>query len=47
VRVRDAPTPKQLNAMSDDEVKKMLPKLAVVSRALPTDKSRLVRLAQV
>ena len=37
---------KELNAMSDEEVKKILPKLCVVARALPTDKSRLVRLAQ-
>ena len=35
-----------LNEKSDDEVKKMLPNLRVVARALPTDKSRLVRLAQ-
>ena len=31
---------------SDDELKKILPRLKVVSRALPTDKSRLVRIAQ-
>lgn len=37
---------KELNAMSDDEVKAIIPKLSVVARALPTDKSRLVRLAQ-
>lgn len=37
---------KQLGTMSDGEVKKILPKLCVVARALPTDKSRLVRLAQ-
>lgn len=36
----------ELNALSDEEVKNILPKLRVVSRALPTDKSRLVRLAQ-
>lgn len=39
-------TSAELNAMSDDEVKKALPKLRVIARALPTDKSRLVRLAQ-
>ena len=39
-------TSAQLNAMNDAEVKQILPRLAVVSRALPTDKSRLVRLAQ-
>lgn len=31
---------------SDKELKKILPNLRVVSRALPTDKSRLVRIAQ-
>lgn len=31
---------------SDEELKELLPRLRVVSRALPTDKSRLVRLAQ-
>ncbi|MBR3745375.1 MAG: HAD-IC family P-type ATPase, partial [Selenomonadaceae bacterium] len=36
----------ELNAMSDDEVKQALPKIRVIARALPTDKSRLVRLAQ-
>ncbi len=32
--------------LSDDEVKLLLPKLRVVARALPMDKSRLVRLSQ-
>lgn len=32
--------------LSDSEVKKRLPSIRVVARALPTDKSRLVRLAQ-
>ena len=36
----------ELAAMSDDEIKAVLPRLRVVSRALPADKSRLVRLAQ-
>ena len=36
----------ELHKISDDELKKVLPRLAVVSRALPTDKSRLVRVAQ-
>ena len=31
---------------SDEELKKLLPDLRVVARALPTDKSRLVRIAQ-
>ena len=39
-------TSAELNEMSDDEVKANLSKLRVVARALPTDKSRLVRLAQ-
>lgn len=39
-------TSKQLAEMDDEEIKKILPKLCVVARALPTDKSRLVRLAQ-
>ncbi len=36
----------QLNSMSDDEVKKIIPKIRVIARALPTDKSRMVRLCQ-
>lgn len=36
----------ELNKMSDDEVKSILPKLRVVSRCLPQDKTRLVKLAQ-
>ncbi len=36
----------QLNSMSDDEVKKMIPNIRVIARALPTDKSRMVRLCQ-
>ena len=32
--------------MSDDEVKSIIPNLRVIARALPTDKSRMVRLAQ-
>ena len=39
-------TSAELNEMSDDEVKQALPKIRVIARALPTDKSRLVRLAQ-
>lgn len=35
-----------LHKMSDSEVKEILPRLAVVSRALPSDKSRLVTLSQ-
>lgn len=36
----------EMNCLSDEELKKKIPKLRVVARALPTDKSRLVRLAQ-
>lgn len=39
-------TSAELAEKSDEEVKKIIPNLRVVSRALPTDKSRLVRLAQ-
>lgn len=39
-------TSDELARLSDDEVKLHLPKLRVVARALPLDKSRLVRLAQ-
>ncbi len=36
----------ELSKMSDEELCRLLPRLAVVARALPTDKSRLVRVAQ-
>ena len=36
----------ELSAMSDEELKKKLPSLAVVARALPQDKSRLVKISQ-
>lgn len=36
----------ELSSMSDDEVKLLLPRLRVVARALPQDKTRLVRLSQ-
>lgn len=39
-------TSDELAGMSDLQLKELLPRLAVVARALPTDKSRLVRLAQ-
>ena len=32
--------------MSDEEVKAIIPNLRVIARALPTDKSRMVKLAQ-
>ena len=36
----------ELNEMTDEEVKKIIPNLRVIARALPTDKSRMVRLCQ-
>ena len=39
-------TSQELNEKTDEEVKGFLPNLRVVARALPTDKSRLVRLSQ-
>ena len=39
-------TSTQLGEFSDQEIKKILPDLRVVARALPTDKSRLVKLAK-
>lgn len=39
-------TSEELNKMSDKEVKVILPNLKVIARALPTDKSRMVKLAQ-
>lgn len=39
-------TSEELNKLSDDEIKKILPNIRVIARALPTDKSRMVRLTQ-
>lgn len=39
-------TSAEMAEKTDDELKELLPRLRVVSRALPTDKSRLVRVAQ-
>ena len=36
----------ELSSMKDEELKDKLPSLAVISRALPQDKSRLVRISQ-
>lgn len=36
----------QLKEMSDDEIKKIITKIRVIARALPTDKSRMVRICQ-
>ena len=39
-------TTDELNKKSDEEIKKILPNLRIVARALPSDKSRLVKLSQ-
>ncbi len=39
-------TSQEMGELSDEELKKVIPNLRVVARALPTDKSRLVRCAQ-
>ncbi len=39
-------TSRQLGSMTDRQVQELLPRLRVVARALPSDKSRLVRIAQ-
>lgn len=39
-------TSEELSKLNDKAVKDLLPKLRIVARALPSDKSRLVRLAQ-
>ena len=39
-------TSDELSRLSDAKLSKLLPRLAVVARALPSDKSRLVRVAQ-
>lgn len=39
-------TSTELNKLSNEDVKKILPKLRVIARALPSDKSRLVKLSQ-
>ncbi len=39
-------TSAQLNAMPDEEVKSIIKNIKVIARALPTDKSRMVRLCQ-
>ena len=39
-------TGEELAKLSDERVKELLPRVGVIARALPTDKSRLVRLSQ-
>lgn len=39
-------TSEELNTIDDNKLKEMIPNIRVIARALPTDKSRLVRLAQ-
>lgn len=37
---------KELNKLSDEELKEILPNICIIARALPSDKSRLVRISQ-
>lgn len=39
-------TSEELNKISDDELKKIIPKIRVIARMLPHDKSRLIRICQ-
>ena len=39
-------TSDELQKLSDSELKAMLPDISVIARALPTDKSRLVKISQ-
>ncbi len=39
-------TSNELNNLSDSEIQKLMPKLRIIARALPQDKSRLVKIAQ-
>lgn len=39
-------TSDELAVMSDEDIKRVIPQIRVIARALPSDKSRLVRLAQ-
>ena len=39
-------TSQDINKMTDNELKRILPSIAVIARALPSDKLRLVRLAE-
>ncbi len=39
-------TGKELSSMSDEEIKKILPRLAVICRAYPSDKSRMVKICK-
>lgn len=39
-------TSQELSKMSDDQVKEIIPKLKIVARSLPQDKSRLVKLSE-
>ena len=39
-------TGEMMEKMNDEEIKNLLPQIAVIARALPSDKSRLVKIAQ-
>ncbi len=39
-------TSSKLNLMTDDDIKEIYPRIRIIARALPTDKSRLVKIGQ-
>jgi len=39
-------TSNEFNQKSDDEIKKILPKIKILARTLPTDKTRIIKIAQ-
>jgi Ca2+-transporting ATPase len=39
-------TSSQLKSLTDEQLQNMIPNVAVIARAIPTDKSRLVRICQ-
>lgn len=39
-------TSTELNKMTDDEIKQIMPNLRIIARSLPQDKSRLIKIAQ-
>jgi len=46
IQGKEVITSTQLKSLSDAELQAMLPNISVIARALPTDKSRLVRICQ-
>ena len=39
-------TSEELNKLSDEELKNILPKIKIIARALPSDKTRMIKIAQ-